>query len=147
MFRNARVQMAAVLAVGVLLGYVAASGRFNPFQRAGAADPSDGSAQAGDGDKPDCGCSDGLSRGQLLAKADEKEGKNSDKPNILFIMGDDIGWMQPSCYHRGLMVGEMPNIDRIAKEGLRSRLFSPPWCRLICRVTVLPWLVALRVYW
>ena len=41
----------------------------------------------------------------------------ADKPNILFIMGDDIGWMQPSCYHRGLMVGETPNIDRIAKEG------------------------------
>ena len=39
------------------------------------------------------------------------------KPNILFIMGDDIGWMQPSCYHRGLMVGETPNIDRIAREG------------------------------
>src|SRR5262249_46704622 len=33
------------------------------------------------------------------------------------IMGDDIGWMQPGCYHRGLMVGETPNIDRIAKEG------------------------------
>jgi arylsulfatase len=39
------------------------------------------------------------------------------KPNILFIMGDDIGWMQPRCYHRGLMVGETPNIDRIANEG------------------------------
>jgi arylsulfatase len=39
------------------------------------------------------------------------------KPNILFIMGDDIGWMQPSCYHRGLMVGETPNIDRLANEG------------------------------
>jgi len=39
------------------------------------------------------------------------------KPNILFIMGDDIGWMQPSCYHRGLMVGETPNIDRIGNEG------------------------------
>ncbi len=26
------------------------------------------------------------------------------KPNILFIMGDDIGWMQPSIYHRGLIV-------------------------------------------
>src|SRR5277367_4608766 len=39
------------------------------------------------------------------------------KPNILFIMGDDIGWMQPGCYHRGLMVGETPNIDRIAAEG------------------------------
>ena len=41
----------------------------------------------------------------------------ADKPNILFIMGDDIGWMQPSIYHRGLMVGETPNIDRIGNEG------------------------------
>ena len=39
------------------------------------------------------------------------------KPNILFIMGDDIGWMQPRIYHRGLMVGETPNIDRIGQEG------------------------------
>ena len=39
------------------------------------------------------------------------------KPNILFIMGDDIGFMQPSIYHRGLMVGETPNIDRIGQEG------------------------------
>jgi arylsulfatase A-like enzyme len=39
------------------------------------------------------------------------------KPNILFIMADDIGWMQPSIYHRGLMVGETPNIDRIGREG------------------------------
>jgi arylsulfatase len=39
------------------------------------------------------------------------------KPNILFIMGDDIGWMQPSIYHRGLMVGETPNIDKIGQQG------------------------------
>src|SRR6186713_2696792 len=39
------------------------------------------------------------------------------KPNILFIMGDDIGIYQPSIYHRGLMVGETPNIDRIGNEG------------------------------
>ena len=39
------------------------------------------------------------------------------KPNILFIMGDDIGWMQPSIYHRGLAVGETPNIDRIGQDG------------------------------
>src|SRR5215216_1284134 len=39
------------------------------------------------------------------------------RPNILFIMGDDIGWMQPSIYHRGLAVGETPNIDRIGQEG------------------------------
>ena len=42
---------------------------------------------------------------------------SDEKPNILFIMGDDIGWMQPSIYHRGLMVGETPNIDRIGQEG------------------------------
>jgi len=40
-----------------------------------------------------------------------------EKPNILFIMGDDIGYMQPGIYHRGLMVGETPNIDRIGHEG------------------------------
>jgi arylsulfatase A-like enzyme len=41
------------------------------------------------------------------------------KPNIMFIMGDDIGWMQPSIYHEGLMVGETPNIDRIGHEGAK----------------------------
>jgi hypothetical protein len=30
-------------------------------------------------------------------------GAQASKPNIVFIMGDDIGWMQPSIYHRGLM--------------------------------------------
>ena len=39
------------------------------------------------------------------------------KPNILFIMGDDIGIMNVAAYHRGLMVGVTPNIDRIGKEG------------------------------
>ena len=41
------------------------------------------------------------------------------QPNILFIMGDDIGWMQPSIYHEGLAVGETPNIDRIGNEGAK----------------------------
>ncbi len=44
---------------------------------------------------------------------------SASKPNILFIMGDDIGWMQPSIYHQGLMVGETPNIDRIGREGAK----------------------------
>ncbi len=42
---------------------------------------------------------------------------NSTKPNILFIMGDDIGWMQVGAYHRGIGLGETPNIDRLANEG------------------------------
>jgi arylsulfatase A-like enzyme len=39
------------------------------------------------------------------------------KPNILVIMGDDIGWFNCSCYNRGLMGYTTPNIDRIASEG------------------------------
>jgi arylsulfatase len=39
------------------------------------------------------------------------------KPNILVIMGDDIGWFNPSVYNRGMMGYDTPNIDRIAKEG------------------------------
>jgi len=39
------------------------------------------------------------------------------KPNILFIMGDDIGWSNPSCYNFGMMGYKTPNIDRIAREG------------------------------
>ena len=51
------------------------------------------------------------------AQAQPQPAAPAQKPNILFIMGDDIGWMQPSIYHRGLMVGETPNIDRIGNEG------------------------------
>ena len=42
------------------------------------------------------------------------------QPNILFIMGDDIGIMNVGAYHQGLMVGETPNIDRIAKKARGS---------------------------
>jgi arylsulfatase A-like enzyme len=54
---------------------------------------------------------------QAQTQAQTQGQAQTSKPNILFIMGDDIGWMQPSIYHRGLMVGETPNIDRIGNEG------------------------------
>ena len=41
------------------------------------------------------------------------------KPNILVIWGDDIGISNLSCYSDGLMGYQTPNIDRIAKEGMR----------------------------
>ncbi len=43
----------------------------------------------------------------------------ADKPNILIIWGDDIGWNNPSCYNSGMMGYRTPNIDRIAREGVR----------------------------
>jgi arylsulfatase len=39
------------------------------------------------------------------------------KPNILVIMGDDIGVWNISAYHRGMMGGRTPKLDRIANEG------------------------------
>ena len=41
------------------------------------------------------------------------------KPNILFIMADDVGWMQVQAYAMGLGNGETPNIDRLAREGMK----------------------------
>jgi len=40
-------------------------------------------------------------------------------PNILFIMGDDIGWFNIGAYHQGIMSGKTPNIDKLASEGVR----------------------------
>jgi arylsulfatase len=48
--------------------------------------------------------------GRLKAQAQQK-------PNILVIMGDDIGWYNASIYNRGDMGYWTPNIDRIGKEG------------------------------
>jgi Sulfatase len=41
------------------------------------------------------------------------------QPNIVFIMGDDIGWFNIGAYHQGIMAGKTPNIDRMAAEGMR----------------------------
>jgi arylsulfatase len=62
-------------------------------------------------------CLGALASLAALVAANAPAAAQQPKPNILFIMGDDIGWMQPGIYHRGLMVGETPNIDRIGNEG------------------------------
>jgi arylsulfatase A-like enzyme len=41
------------------------------------------------------------------------------KPNIIFIMGDDIGWSNISVYNQGIMAGRTPNLDKLATEGMR----------------------------
>src|SRR5215467_10192368 len=41
----------------------------------------------------------------------------ANKPNILIIWGDDIGWYNISAYNLGVMGYRTPNIDRVAKEG------------------------------
>jgi len=41
------------------------------------------------------------------------------KPNILVIMGDDVGWFNIGAYHQGIMSGKTPNLDRLAAQGMR----------------------------
>src|SRR5262245_19315616 len=41
------------------------------------------------------------------------------RPNIVFIMGDDIGWANVGVYNQGIMAGRTPNLDRLAAEGMR----------------------------
>ncbi|WP_237229289.1 arylsulfatase [Rubinisphaera sp. JC750] len=48
------------------------------------------------------------------AQGDKKTAK---QPNILFIMGDDIGMWNIGAYHRGMMAGRTPHIDKLAREG------------------------------
>jgi len=51
----------------------------------------------------------------LAAPASAQTGK---KPNILVIMGDDVGWFNIGAYHRGMMSGKTPNLDKLAAEGM-----------------------------
>src|SRR5262245_56282427 len=131
MFRNTRVQVLAALAVGVLLGYLAASGRFGPHQ----AEASPSTQQSAEkpavpgGDRP--GCCDGAARNNLLALArqDGKDQPAGKKPNIVFIMGDDVGWFQIGAYHRGIMSGKTPNLDKLASQGM---LFTDYYAEASC---------------
>jgi len=41
------------------------------------------------------------------------------KPNIVVIMADDIGWFNIGVYNQGMMAGRTPNLDKLAKEGMR----------------------------
>jgi phosphoglycerol transferase MdoB-like AlkP superfamily enzyme len=51
------------------------------------------------------------------------------KPNILVIMGDDLGMWNIGAYHRGLMAGRTPNLDKLAKEGM---LFTDYYAEASC---------------
>ena len=57
----------------------------------------------------------GLSAVGLVAPAIAQE----KKPNILVIMGDDVGWFNIGAYHQGIMSGKTPNLDKLASQGMR----------------------------
>src|SRR5438876_4492552 len=53
----------------------------------------------------------------------------SGKPNILVIMGDDVGWFNIGAYNQGIMGGKTPNLDKLASEGTRfTDYYAEPSC-------------------
>jgi arylsulfatase A-like enzyme len=139
MLKNGKVQMIAMLAIGGLLGYAAASGKLDVFRRASASPPQQPLVEKVSGPVKTASatcCSEGLTKGYLVAMADPRaasrateaqaEGK---KPNIVVIMGDDIGMWNIGAYHRGLMAGRTPHLDKLAKEGM---LFTDYYAEASC---------------
>ena len=71
-----------------------------------------------------------LAVGAIMTAAPGKaQAQQTEKPNILVIWGDDVGMWNISAYHRGMMGGSTPNIDRIAGEGA---LFTDCYAQQSC---------------
>ncbi len=73
----------------------------------------------------------------ILASAGTATGQGK-KPNILVIFGDDIGVWNISAYHRGMMGGRTPNIDRLGKEGA---LFTDYYGQQSCTAGRAAWIL------
>jgi arylsulfatase A-like enzyme len=55
--------------------------------------------------------------GLLPGGQNRAEALPAKKPNVVFILADDLGWSDLGCY--GSRFHETPNIDRLAREGVR----------------------------
>ncbi len=127
MWKSPRFQAIVLVAVGALLGYGAASGSGRWNRQAEAAPPSEPPQQArpSPADLPPVDCCVGSNKSELLALATNNRkvvhyaDTSGKKPNIVFIMGDDIGWFNIGAYHQGIMAGRTPNLDKLAAEGMR----------------------------
>ena len=60
----------------------------------------------------------GLTLGLALSGAAAAQ-TTAKPPNIVVIMGDDIGWFNIGAYNQGIMAGKTPNLDKLASEGMR----------------------------
>src|SRR5450432_4904376 len=54
-----------------------------------------------------------------LAYAGLATAQTAKKPNIVVIMGDDIGWFNLGAYNGGMMLSATPNLDTLAAQGMR----------------------------
>ena len=64
------------------------------------------------------GAAQAQAKKQPKAQTTAEQTSSDKKPNILVIMGDDVGWFNIGAYHRGIMSGKTPNLDKLADEGM-----------------------------
>jgi len=60
----------------------------------------------------------GQGLGGLFGQGAVASGRSRRKPNIIFILADDLGYGDVSCLNRGSKI-RTPNMDRLAEEGMR----------------------------
>src|SRR5262249_8317538 len=114
-----------VLAVGAALGYLAATGKLNPFSEASVKAPPRETAAGKTAEPAACAPAsfEAGDKAQLLSRACPNQNSvnhqqdSGKKPNLVISWRDAISWFNPSCYHGGVMGYQTPNIDRIAREG------------------------------
>jgi arylsulfatase A-like enzyme len=118
------IQSLAYVGLGAIFGVLAASRGITPSS--GAEQPAPRQAVVTDpgASRPACG-PQGPTINLLVAHADATntaaQGEataSGKKPNIVVIMGDDVGWFNIGAYHRGMMAGRTPNLDRLAAQGM-----------------------------
>jgi arylsulfatase A-like enzyme len=119
--KSPQLRILLILAVGGAIGYAAARSEYASFHNARAASPTIAAPPGGirsprvDGQSTVTLAQAPAARMAVAAAATKASGK---KPNILFIMGDDIGWFNIGAYHRGIMSGKTPHLDRLASQGM-----------------------------
>ncbi len=130
--KSRSIQSLAFVGLGALLGFVAATRDIIPSLHAGEAPaasrrPVAEVGTAGESTARASCCTEEAGKGLLLAQAGAVATTTSvnvaptsaaKKPNIVFIMGDDIGWFNIGAYHRGMMAGKTPNLDKLAAQGM-----------------------------
>ena len=129
--------VAACLALAAIGGIIACSSQ---LAKSGSGDAKTNSSPSGARAAASPAATAPAPSPKLLARADEPAktdaaapaaesaagGKN---PNIVVIMGDDIGMWNIGAYHRGMMAGKTPHLDKLAKEGM---LFTDYYAEASC---------------
>src|SRR5262245_3816913 len=107
MWKTSHGVMAAVLLLGLVLGYAVRSLDPSVLHSSSAAQPETPPPQA------------------ALAQAKNAKPAAAAKPNIVFMMTDNLGYGEVGCYGGGILRGAAtPRIDQLASEGLRLLNFN-----------------------